>query len=54
MDFVDDELEELHCFHPINPRNAVQNWDDVCEMSWECSMFSEKPFLFVDKHKADK
>lgn len=30
MDFVDDELEELHCFHPTNPRNAVQD-DYVCD-----------------------
>jgi hypothetical protein len=31
MDFVDDELEELHCFHPNDPQNAVQD-DYVCNL----------------------
>jgi hypothetical protein len=30
MDFVDDDLEELHCFHPTEPRNSVQD-DYVCD-----------------------
>jgi len=31
MEFVDDELEELHCFNPNDPKNAVQD-DYVCDL----------------------
>jgi hypothetical protein len=47
------ELKNISCINCKCFKKGKQSWDDVCEMNWECSVFSGKPFMYINKYSID-